>query len=163
MSVNTVTTTKVKECLVNLLPVQSDNLDHQAKLNRFLGIQNPGDDPRLKCLDTLKGNNFRVFVSRERVFKTFRYHAGIQGSYLIGTKVIDYSGDIPEGILNQAETARSTVGGGKFAQFTVHSMSPLPTVERYLKVDPVMILWITDNLGVVVGIWDGDKEVEFTS
>lgn len=67
---------------------------------------------------------------------------------------VDYVGDIPDFVLDNMEKSG-------LSEFTVHSMLPLPVKETQVlsKTDPVMIGWINDQLGVVIGMWDYDKEI----
>lgn len=72
------------------------------------------------------------------------------------TKTIDYIGDIPDFVLANLDKAKEC----GLKDFKIYSCEPLPVKQQLLlKVDPVMIGWINDDIGVVVGIWDRDKEV----
>lgn len=115
----------------------------------------------------------RNFVSR------FNYAASIgPGIYstehcvIKNNSMIVYVGDIPEVILDKALLIKRM----GINYFSVHSQYPFPIEEFELpKVDPVMIAWpeqpwihrrgtcwdCSENvLGIVVGIWDGEKEIE---
>jgi hypothetical protein len=80
----------------------------------------------------------------------------IDGSLGTKEKVINYVGNIPETVLDRIDLAKQL--GVK--EFMVYSCEPLPTEEILVKTDPVMIGWLDDNeTGVVIGIWDRDKEI----
>lgn len=72
------------------------------------------------------------------------------------SKVINYVGDIPDKVIDNLEKAKEC----DVSKFMVYSCQPLPTEEVLVKVDPVMIGWLDDKeTGVVIGIWDRDKEI----
>ena len=200
------TATVLKNCQIEA--PNPTNLEHLERLSREIGAV-AREVEVLPVVETLREKNFRYLVRREKVFKNFKYHAGLKGSYqktgkatlitfvtlssliiatantlsivlkdpaylvillgIIGagiitafveeafgsSKSINYIGDIPEYILDNMDKVRPFV-----QKFTIHSMQPLPTESIYAKVDPVMIAWIDDEIGVVVGIWDGDKEID---
>lgn len=100
---------------------------------------------------------------------TKQYRRGIYHGYQV------YAGDIPDFALDKIK-----VVGDKVDFITIHSMSPLPirmakesiSLER---VDPILVGWkynpnlhcingVWDSksnaLGVVLAIWDNDKELE---
>lgn len=90
----------------------------------------------------------------------------------------NYAGDIPDSVLNNIEVFKD-VAHGNYPAITVHSVAPLPyRVERIPKlVEPVAIGWLgkkvvfdntwfgwrfwgdEDAVGVILGIWDGEKEM----
>lgn len=72
-------------------------------------------------------------------------------------KAIDYIGDIPDSVMDKVDEA---IGQCGIMNYMIYSCDPLPTKEVLTKVDPVMIGWLDDNeTGVVIGIWDRDKEI----
>lgn len=70
-------------------------------------------------------------------------------------EIINYVGDIPDFALDNVEKIKNI---SNLRNFTIHSMQPMPV--EFVKIDPVMICWITEKIGVVVAIWDGEKEIE---
>jgi len=92
------------------------------------------------------------------------------GIWVLGTRV-DYKGDIPNSVIEKAMSIKSMV-----RQITIHSMQPLPV--EFVKCDPILIgwaccpqiqvdgsgkfdkVWYSNAEGVVISIWDYDKEVE---
>jgi hypothetical protein len=83
-----------------------------------------------------------------------------------------YVGDIPDSVIEKAEKIKEHV-----MAITVHSMYPLPT--EFVKCDPILIGWhycpcinVHDNgkifniyepdaEGVIIAVWDYDKEFNF--
>jgi hypothetical protein len=84
---------------------------------------------------------------------------------------IQYIGDIPDSCIYKYKTLWNDFN---IRHFSVHSCSPLQ-VRRGTKIDPIMIAWANDPviyinskgkvdccskycLGILVSVWDGDKE-----
>lgn len=132
------------------------------KLAEFLGWEKePANDS-----EKVMALGFRLFVDRMEVLRKFLYHAGIRGSYTLednhfldteSYKVVDYTGHIPAFAIKNTERLTAIMPQ---MEFTIHSMQPLPVEKRRVQVDPVMVGWLSDDVGVVVAIWDGDKEIE---
>jgi hypothetical protein len=81
-------------------------------------------------------------------------------NYFPSEEIIDYIGDVPDFILDRLDKIRELeLPGSADKKITIHSNNKLQTI-RFAKIDPVLVYWITDNLGVVVGVWDNDKELE---
>ncbi len=71
--------------------------------------------------------------------------------------VIDYVGYIPEQVYKNACMAQRF----GIKNFRVYSDNPLPVkrINLFEKVDPVMVGWINKDTGVVIGVWDKEKEI----
>ena len=158
---------------------------HDNRVRHFLNIpQMPVIeliDPRIK--KELIEAGFLWYVTKEFVSK-FKYAAGVgTDMFLVGigqasgliSSYVGYTGDIPEAILDKVDKARQA----GIREMTVHSTQPLPiSVTKVLpRIDPVIIGWqrkpdirlngsfkfsqmLRDYEGVVIGIWDHDKEIE---
>lgn len=76
----------------------------------------------------------------------------------IYTEIRNYSGDIPDSVLDNLDL----LSGYENKPIMIYSCKPLPlkTIKVFPQTDPVMVCWISRDLGVVVGIWDRDKEVK---
>lgn len=137
----------------------------------------------------LRDLGFSIFVKAKWVGK-FNYHACVwiveKGTSCINTiynksnptkyptfgNRVQYSGDIPMGVLEKAKLVRDT---RILHSITIHSMSPFPM--EFIKCDPLLIGWtycpqilVDDNgkygdmvnsnaEGVIIAMWDYDKEV----
>lgn len=166
---------------VNQLPENVVD-DHIAKLNKVktggYGGRAGALRPSLKA--DLIANDFRFFVPMDIVTR-FKYHASVcspigsmvmQGG--ITSNAIVYAGDIPDTALDRMIKVKEL--GIRF--ITVHSMQPFPI--QLVQCDPVAIgwyepMWIFKDgketilrllynysgtlEGVIVAIWDGQKEV----
>jgi hypothetical protein len=108
---------------------------------------------------------FVWFISIQNVLK-FKYHAVVRTPHPVHFNYQNlplYTGDIPDFAINRAALALKC----GLELITIHSMRPMP-IER-VKTDPVLIGWESDpNFeypkrgaeGVVIAIWDNDKELE---
>ena len=161
--------------------------EHQQKLEgvlrRIIVKRNEFDINRdfvRKALDL----NYRYFVDTRFALK-FKYHASLMSTgddsvgrmdcHRVYSKLYHYRGDVPDFILDNLTKIKEVAS---FPILTVHSQEKLPLeIEKVPKLtDPLVVWWETTPqfhhgyfnrwialnhpLGVVVGIWDGEKEVQ---
>jgi len=161
--------------------------EHEQRLEKVLEaqvVQRGWIDKFRVPAENFKDLGFYFLVSPKFALK-FKNHASILGDCVgrfysndWGRKetkeVFHYVGDIPDLVLDKIEFIKTKYS---IPIISVHSMAPLPIrVEKRLpKIDPVAILWNVnplfdktlygwrswrDTIGAVIGIWDGDKEIE---
>lgn len=196
----------LRECLADVPTIQ--DAKHQSHVAEALGVRTASTQ-----VAKAQSLGFTMFVREEEVRERFKYHAGVNGSYIISepsrgwvfntiwslltiglavglglsvsrwgflsflllvvplcysvekpvfTKrfAVDYVGDLPEFILERMRSA--PWNGTQKPRFTIHSMNPLPVERQRLfeRVEPIMVWWLDDDLGAVVGVWDNDTELE---
>lgn len=173
----------IEECKADMVLYDGiDTLIHAHRLQEYIGEdrENPISYISPKTRQGLKQQNFRVFVGKEFVMK-FRYVAQLnvgKGGVVSENKElhyltqVNYIGDIPEFALDRIDIAER-LGLGSF---TIHSMKPLK-VARMSQLDPVLVAWqnspsilVSNNgevkecsdycLGVILAVWDIEKEIE---
>lgn len=120
----------------------------------------------MEVLTKLQEAGFTWLVKPDFIQK-FKYAASINKA-LPSVKAFLYVGDFPDHALNNIEKAKDA----GIQHFSIHSTQPFPST--FIKTDPVIIGWFknpeiwqrseifTTNcryLGVVVAIWDADKEI----
>lgn len=92
------------------------------------------------------------------IFCGFGVIKGLNKNGLLVMKSVDYVGDIPEFVMDNLKSVKDICDCPM--NIVVYSCEPLPIEEPFKKVDPVMIAWPENgNYGVIIGIWDRDKEV----
>lgn len=175
------TATLVKELGYQLTDTHIQRLEHLKKLRQVTGSYSRALSA--EALQKYVDAGFRWFVGADFV-RQFRYHAEvfsasawnflsvveqIEKGRFSGRRVI-YVGDIPDFALDNLLKVKEL----GLACATIHSMQPMP-VELVLT-DPVVIGWMTnphitvspdivsflfpDATGIVLAMWDGEKEIE---
>ena len=148
----------------------TDNIAHTLRLLTLL----EADGKSIERIELeLAENNLVWIITASDVLK-FKYHVNIRGKaiqYYTAKHSRSYVGDIPDFALERAELALRL----GIRNITLHSMNPLPVTRVHI--DPVMVGWIQDaaihtdkdgefftywpkNEGVVLAIWDNEKELE---
>ena len=174
----------VEKALVT--PISND--EHARKLRRVLGYvpwQTEGRDERVDSWAAqMTDAGFPLIVSLGQLVSQFKYAASVTGNYCSHkNSIIRYAGDIPDFALDRFEKARAVDIAVRHGPSTIHSNMPLPVrAERLIQIDPVLVLWHwhagsngnwldvtgeavykkggwSNTLGVVVAMWDMDKEL----
>ena len=156
--------------------------EHEKRLERVLGQKALKDYSYRRhsfWARRMQEQGFRLVVDIDWALK-FKHHASIDGDCVFESRgsrrtIYQYCGDIPEFALDKLEIF---LGGPlNIGVVSIHSMQPLPVklLRSLPVVDPVMIGWAesprfsykqsgwvarNDPLGVVIAVWDGDKEIE---
>lgn len=175
----------IKEYTDKLSPVITEQERHNGEVAKILGIDyaNMPIQMRQKLYD-----KNMVWAIDERFVKKFKYVAGISSEvyyepfehkdypFTHPMSVIKYVGDIPNFAIDRIRIAKDC--GLKY--FTIHSCKPLPIEEIFQQVDPVLVGWwsnpkiiLEDTFlgkrfsemdkvatGVIVAIWDMEKEIQ---
>ena len=167
------TVQSVQSCRIAL--PQEEN-PHRKRVAQAIGQSIYRYEEYEDTINRLTEIGFRLFVHKG-IFKQFRYCAGLKGSYIKSNpfyrETIDFVGDIPDFVLDNMDKIRGVVKMPN-SRFTIHSHQPLPVTASkiYTQVDPVMVYWLRRewainwtlpegaNIGVVIGVWDNDKELE---
>jgi len=167
-------------------PQMSSEEIHREKVMSFLRIPKKRENPVDYKINTemkqiLIDNGFSWFVDTYFIRK-LPYVAGIGDNVVVdysraflktGRSSLKYVGDVPDSIMDKASLASATISVGAF---TVHSMKPMVIEMGAIPLDPIMIGWCyspgilthdkkffsveRETEGVVIGIWDHDKEIE---
>ena len=174
----------VEKALVT--PISND--EHARKLRRVIGYVPWQTEGRDEMVDSwavqMADAGFPLVVSLEQLVSQFKYTASVTGTYCLHrNSVIRYAGDIPDFALDRLEQARAVDVAVSRGPSTIHSNMPLPVrAERLIQIDPVLVLWHwhagsngnwldvtkeavykkggwSNTLGVVVAMWDMDKEL----
>ena len=153
--------------------ITNHNVDNPTHTLRLLTlVENGGVSLERRKLQ-LAENNLIWIITAGGILK-FKYHVNIKGDaiqYYTGEHSRRYVGDIPDFALGRAELALRL----GVRDITLHSMQPLPVTRVHI--DPVMVGWLQDagihtkqngefftyhpkNEGVVLAVWDNEKELE---
>jgi hypothetical protein len=159
------------------------NAAHKFRVRKFTGL--PDYEFPQTMLEELRMAGFRWIVGTDFI-RRFSYHAALgqdiqwhdhrvyekQGRV---RQALVYYGDIPDFALDRVEKAQ-TIG---ISNFTIHSILPMPI--KFLQIDPVLVGWpampsievlkkgkrnsklrftIEDITGVVIAVWDANRELE---
>lgn len=180
------TTTVIKKYSSGLQKVLTEGEVHSARVAQVIGVEDRTIPSSVR--EKLYDSDF-VWMVEEVFVRKFKHAASIQRGVVFESddhknypslypiKSIRYVGDLPDFVMDRMKTAE----GCGLSFFTVHSTNPLPVEVVFEKVDPVMIGWYHNpgivfmgNLwgqkrfhhmsptaqGVVVAIWDKDKELD---
>ena len=171
--------------LVNEIPIVavSDHIRNLAQYNsEARALVESGETA--KCLIEKRqffiDNGFNYIVL-PKIISSFKYHAGIKQGIQINrddhTRV-SYVGDIPEFAIERLNKFdklwRARLMCSEYL-LTIHSNQEMPI--KIMPIDPILIGWVKarscfynerlydiqntkDVLGVVIGVWDNDKELE---
>jgi len=158
----------VKQCKVKI----NRTVLRKARLNAIRTNSYDGVDYCLSKLVSLS-----PWVVDIKFVRQFEYHANI-GKYAgvenTGGAKVQYAGDIPEFAMDNLEKALGITN-----YVTIHSNYPFPVEYQLPKTDPVLVAWegnpgitmyskkgsrgmkkMNKTRGVVIAIWDYDKEIE---
>ena len=158
---------------------------HREQLAKTTGLNIHNSGLTVEVIQKLYDHSYiwiidRIFIERFKYAATVRSLPGEISPVVWSDRLPDpiiYVGDIPDNVLNRIEEGISL--GLKY--FTVHSSQPLPVKQIYT--DPILIGWVTNPhitmqfasrglinweaakcrticWGVVIGIWDADKEID---